>query len=101
MCLMIYQIITSSYLPYIYSKLNKLDLSSGQFCTIAISQQLFNTFVNSKEINLSKNSVNLIVLMCFKFSFPYLFKIVSSSNEKYKQYFLTYHTIILKKIYLQ
>ncbi|CAD8198198.1 unnamed protein product [Paramecium pentaurelia] len=36
MCLMIYQVITSSYLPYIYPKLNKLDLSSGQFCTIAI-----------------------------------------------------------------
>ncbi|CAK66333.1 unnamed protein product (macronuclear) [Paramecium tetraurelia] len=35
-CLIIYQMVTSSYLPYIYPKLNKLDLSSGQLCSMAI-----------------------------------------------------------------
>ncbi|CAD8203419.1 unnamed protein product [Paramecium octaurelia] len=89
-CLTIYQIITSTYLPYIYPKLNRLDLISGQFCLIAIffaavqylcEQQ--GDYVQARILSI------LIVLICFKFSFPYLHDIISAYYSKYKDKILT------------
>ncbi|CAD8133589.1 unnamed protein product [Paramecium octaurelia] len=90
MCLTIYQIITSAYLPYIYPKLNRLDLISGQFCLMAIFLAAVQYLCEQQGDYIQARILSIaIVLICFRFSFPYLHDIISAYYSKYKDKILT------------
>ncbi|CAD8139249.1 unnamed protein product [Paramecium pentaurelia] len=98
-CLMIYQIITAQYLPYIYSKLNNLDLKSAQLCSIAIFLAAVQYLCEQQEDQVYAKILQiLIILICFKFSFPYIFDIISAYYYKYKEKLLKLLVIALKTL---
>ncbi|CAD8197996.1 unnamed protein product [Paramecium octaurelia] len=99
MCLMIYQMITSSYLPYIYPKLNKLDLSSGQLCSMAIFLAAVQYFCEQQNEYVQARILQILILFIFfKFCFPYLNDIAFAYYEKYKEKILTFIILVLKTV---
>ncbi|CAK75413.1 unnamed protein product (macronuclear) [Paramecium tetraurelia] len=99
MCLTIYQIIQSTYLPYIYPKLNRLDLISGQLCLMAIFLAAVQYLCEQQGDYVQARILSiLIVLICFRFSFPYLHDIISAYYSKYKDKILTLLINILQTL---
>ncbi|CAD8181135.1 unnamed protein product [Paramecium pentaurelia] len=98
-CLMIYQFMTYQYQPYIYEKLNKLDLQTGQLCSLAIILAAVKYNSEQESDNFSAGVLQIvIILLSIGFSYPYIFKILQVYYQKYKEQFIMLLIVILTKL---
>ncbi|CAD8126702.1 unnamed protein product [Paramecium sonneborni] len=102
LCLLFYQLLLVKNRPYIISKLNHLDLQSGQICSISIF--LATTKYFSEQQNNYFISLILQIILTFFFiilSYPFIISILRIYYKKYKVLFLTFLELLMKKIKLK
>ncbi|CAD8209612.1 unnamed protein product [Paramecium octaurelia] len=102
MCLIIYQVFTQKYSPYIYEKLNNLDLQTGQLCSIAIILASVE-YISEQQADFLKAEIFqiLIILLCIALSYPFIFQILFIYYNKYKLQVLMLLIMILRKLSLK
>ncbi|CAD8128827.1 unnamed protein product [Paramecium sonneborni] len=102
LCLLFYQLLSSKNRPFITSKLNNLDLQSGQICSISIF--LATTKYVSEEQNNKFSSMILqiiLILLFIMLSYPFILSILIIYFKKYKILFMTYLGFLMKKLKLK
>ncbi|CAD8195640.1 unnamed protein product [Paramecium octaurelia] len=89
LCLLSYQVIAVKNKPYIISKFNNLDLSSGQICSITI----FLAAIKYESQNLNEFfSIFLqifILILLVRLCYPFILNICSVYYKKYSFFILT------------
>ncbi|CAD8109139.1 unnamed protein product [Paramecium sonneborni] len=89
LCLLIYQAICVSKKPYIIQKLNNLDLLTGQICSISIFLAVIKYVSEQQENQIwSKLLQTIIMILCIKLCYPFIFDILQSYYNIYKISFL-------------
>ncbi|CAD8188112.1 unnamed protein product [Paramecium octaurelia] len=99
LCLLLYQVLTVNNRPYVISKLNHLDLQSGQICSISIFLATTKYFCEGQNIPITSMILQVILTILFiLLSYPFIASILKIYNKKYKILFLTYFELLLKKL---
>ncbi|CAD8067414.1 unnamed protein product [Paramecium sonneborni] len=93
LCLLSYQTIAAKNKPYIISKLNNLDLQSGQICSITI----FLAATKYESQNSNNNTIStflsiVLLILMIKLCYPFIYNIFTVYYKKYSYF-------ILSKIY--
>ncbi|CAD8154124.1 unnamed protein product [Paramecium octaurelia] len=97
-CLIFYQIITSFCQPYIYEKLNKLDLQTGQCCSIAIFFASVQYICQQEDENVIAKIVQMLIMLLFlRLSYPIMSNILVIYYRKYKVQVVQGLVAILRK----
>ncbi|CAK76381.1 unnamed protein product (macronuclear) [Paramecium tetraurelia] len=97
-CLIVYQVITSLYQPYIYEKLNKLDLQTGQCCSIAIFLASIKYICEQEEEDAIAKIVQMLIVFLFlRLSYPIISNIFAIYYRKYKEQLVQVLVEILRK----
>ncbi|CAD8099977.1 unnamed protein product [Paramecium sonneborni] len=98
MTLQAYQFIAIQFQPYINQKLNKLDIQTGYFCSFAIFLALVLYIGDQGDNNFYSQIIQiLILLLCIKLSFPFIFNIFEFYYKKYKFQFCNALLNLFKK----
>ncbi|CAD8172126.1 unnamed protein product [Paramecium pentaurelia] len=89
--LIIYQLIAINKKPYIMTKLNKFDLSTGQICSISI----FLSTIKYESEKLNNKAISLALQICLMIlfvliTFPFIHNILQIYYKKYKLLILKY-----------
>ncbi|CAD8072151.1 unnamed protein product [Paramecium primaurelia] len=99
LCLLCYELLTVKKKPFIISKLNHLDLQSGQICSIAIFLATFKYV--SEEQNNYMSSIILQYILIFLFlilSYPFFDFLLRFYHKKYRIPFFTSLATLMKKL---
>ncbi|CAD8047654.1 unnamed protein product [Paramecium primaurelia] len=89
--LLVYQLLAGKQQPYIISSLNKLDLQTGQICSIAIFVAT-TKYVSEKEIENSYSEILQVVIMllCLRLCYPFFLDIFRVYIKKYQVKIITF-----------
>ncbi|CAD8162326.1 unnamed protein product [Paramecium pentaurelia] len=99
LCLLCYQLLSVKKRPYIISKLNHLDLQSGQICSISIFLATFKYVSEEQNNYLSSLILQYILIFLFVIlSYPFIDFLLRFYYKKYKIPFLTSFATLMKKI---
>ncbi|CAD8099120.1 unnamed protein product [Paramecium primaurelia] len=96
LCLLTYQAITVKNKPYIISKFNNLDLSSGQICSITI----FLAAVKYESQNLNNTTIStflqiVLLILMVRLCYPFIYNIFTVYYKKYSYaIFLKIHSLL-------
>ncbi|CAD8094306.1 unnamed protein product [Paramecium primaurelia] len=95
--LIIYQLIAINKKPYIMTKLNKFDLSTGQICSISI----FLSTIKYESEKLNNKAISLALQICLMIlfvliTFPFIHNILKIYYKKYKLIILKYLFLLFK-----
>ncbi|CAD8169287.1 unnamed protein product [Paramecium pentaurelia] len=95
--LIIYQLLAINKKPYIMTKFNKFDLSTGQMCSISI----FLSTIKYESEKLNNQMISLALQVCLMIlfvliTFPFIHSIIQIYYKKYKLILLKYLFLIFK-----
>ncbi|CAD8107810.1 unnamed protein product [Paramecium sonneborni] len=100
--LLFYQALTVKFKPYLTSRLNHLDLHTGQICSMSIFLAAVK-YTSDQENNqiLSAILQTIILFFCAKLCQPFLFNIISIYFKKYKTTFYDKFKILFEKLHFK
>ncbi|CAD8090423.1 unnamed protein product [Paramecium sonneborni] len=85
LCLLIYQLITQHYKPYILKKFNVSDIKSGQFCQIAIFLAVIKYICEQEEQQNIQTIIQIVIIIdSVILSYPFITDILRVYYSKYR-----------------
>ncbi|CAD8102338.1 unnamed protein product [Paramecium sonneborni] len=95
LCLLFYQLYAQEQQPFIIQNFNKLDVKTGQICSISVFLAVIK-YISEQQDNYILSFILQLILVCLsiKLSYPFIKNLVKLYHKKYKKQIL----ILLSKI---